>query len=181
MNFITVLKTTIVGIMATVTTTVVPVMPTYSHQTALPKPILASPIASPVVSQPAQTQTPVTTKVINATESTSSPLPLDGRHYYYIQGTHSYLGQSINYLMLVPKTGGSFSGAISGACEAQLGANYAGGEGGRISGYASGKCNILFVKYQGTIPFKGNLYPAEKKLVLELEGAHLPPITLNYN
>lgn len=117
--------------------------------------------------------------VQNLPVNTASPAA-SGQNYD-IRGSYSYFGQGINYHIIVPKNGGSFSGDISGACEAQLGANYAGGNGGAISGSASGKCNILFVKYQGTIPFKGNLYPEEKKLVIELQGAHLPAITLNYD
>ncbi len=165
----------IVGILASVTTTVAPVI-SYSHQTIQAKPAIVSPVAT----QSPQ-ETTVTTKVINTTASTSSPLPLDGDHYYYIRGTHSYLGQSIKYFILVPKNGGPFSGSIEGACQATVGGNYTGGNAGKVSGAASGKCNIAFVKYQGTIPFKGNLYPEEKKLMIELQGAHLPVITLNYN
>lgn len=176
MNFITGLKTMIVGILASVTTTVAPVVP-YSHQTIQAKPAIASPAAS----QSPQVQVPVTTKTINTTVTTSSPLPLDGNHYYYIRGSHSYLGQSIKYFILVPKNGGDFSGSIEGACQATVGGHFAGGDTGKVSGAASGKCHIAFVKYQGQINFKGDLYPESKKIVIELENAHLPPITLNYN
>lgn len=164
MDFINGFKTMLVGILTVVTTTVAPFVPA-SSVTALP-----SPLATPEVQSSAQNTSPAPTAT-----------PLDADHYYYINGTYSYLGQSIKYFLLVPKAGGSFNGAISGACEAQVGASYAGGEGGKISGSATGKCNLLFVKYQGSIPFEGNLYPEEKKIVVELKGAHLPPITLNYN
>jgi len=158
MNLFANFNALVVGVLTAVSATVSPVLPGYVQQ-KMETPV---PVISQVASQAAQIQA-------------------DGENYYYIQGTYSYLGQKINYHIIVPKNGGSFNGAISGACEAQLGANYAGGNGGAISGSASGKCNLLFVKYEGNIPFKGNLYPKEKKLVIELEGAHLPAITLNYN
>lgn len=147
MDLITSLKTAIVGILATVTTTVAPVMP-------------------PVSGNPTQTAT---------------PLPLNGDNYHYIKGTYSYLGSSIKYHLLIPKNGGGFSGSIEGACQAMVGGNSTGGSAALISGSASGKCQIAFLKYQGSVNFKGTLYPGDKKIVVDLENAHLPPTTLNYN
>lgn len=116
--------------------------------------------------------------VQNLPVNTASPAA-SGQNYD-IRGSYSYFGQSIKYQVAIPKSGGVFSGSTEGACEAALEGSYA--ENSRkVSGKASGKCNILFIKYRGTIPFKGNLYPEEKKLVIELEGAHLPAITLNYD
>lgn len=154
MDFINNIKAFIVGVLATVTVT-------------------ATVPGVPLV--------PVTTPVAGNSAQTSAPLPLTGENYHYIKGTYSYLGANIKYHLLIPKNGGSFSGSIEGACQAQVGGNSTGGEEAQINGSASGKCRIVFVNYQGSINFKGTLIPGEKKIIVKLENAHLHPITLNYN
>lgn len=114
--------------------------------------------------------------------SEASPLPLNGENYIYIKGTYSYLGQSVNYHLLVPRRGGPFSGAINGACNGQLGGDYAGGEGGKISGNAGGSCKFLFAKYAGSTPFKGQLFPKEKLIKIELPTNSIKDsLELHYN
>lgn len=112
----------------------------------------------------------------------STPLPLNGENYLYAQGTYSYLGQKLEYLFLIPKKGGSFSGSIKGACQAQVGAVYAGGEGGEVKGKAGGECKIFFVSYKGSTDFTGRLYQQQKLLEIEIPNSPLKgPIKLNYN
>ncbi len=156
MNFISSLKATILGLIAAVTTAVAPVAPAGPVQN--PPINIASPAAS------VQNQVQVN----------------DQDNNYDIRGTYSYFGQSIKYQVAIPKSGGAFSGSTEGACQAALEGNYMENT-GRVSGKAFGKCAVLFVKYEGAINFNGDLFPAEKKLVIQLEGARLSPITLNYN
>lgn len=112
----------------------------------------------------------------------STPLSLNGDNYLYVQGTYSYLGQSIKYLFLVPKNGGGLSGSIEGACLATVGGDYEGGNGGKISGKVSGTCSFLLIKYQGSTDFKGYLYPDSKKIEVEIDNSPLKePLILNYN
>jgi len=117
----------------------------------------------------------------------STPLPQNKDNYQsndlFIQGTYSYLGQSIKYLFLVPKNGGGFSGSIGGACEGTVSGEYEGGNSGKISGRVSGDCNFLFIKSSGlSTGYKGFLYPDSKKIVLEIENSPIKgPLTINYN
>lgn len=116
--------------------------------------------------------------VQNLPVNTASPAA-SGQNYD-IRGSYSYFGQGIKYQVVIPKSGGAFSGSTEGACQAALEGNYA--ENSRkVSGKASGKCAVAFVKYEGVINFTGDLYPGEKKLIIRLEDAHLPAITLNYD
>lgn len=107
-------------------------------------------------------------------QATSTP------EIYEINGTYSYLGQSINYSIKVPRKGGQMTGTISGACQADIKGDYEGEAEGKFSGNASGKCSFLFVKYDGSVDFKGNLYPQRQELVVETENPHVGPITLKY-
>ena len=153
MNFFAELKAFIIGVLVTV--------------------ISASPSVAPRAVTPLSS--PETTP-----QATVSPVA-NTEDAHNINGTYTYWGQSIDYHLQIPKNGGTVTGNISGACEAKLAAEYSGGEGSLISGTAEGKCKFLFVSYSGTIPFKGNFYPQQKKIVIELEGAKIPPITLDYN
>lgn len=153
MNFLAELKALIIGILVSA----ISVSPSVAPRAATP---LSSPATSP--------------------QATVSPAA-NTEDVYNINGTYTYWGQSIDYHLQIPKNGGAITGNISGACGADLVAKYSGGEGGQISGTAEGKCKFLFVSYSGKIPFKGNFYPQQKKIVIELEGAKVSPVTLNYN
>lgn len=110
-----------------------------------------------------------------------SPLPLNGENYIYIQGTYSYIGNSIKYLALVPRKGGSFSFAINGACQAQGGGNFEGGNGGKISGRAGGFCQIFGQKIEGSTDFKGKLYPETKTIELDINNSPVNGFKIQYN
>src|SRR3989338_3034711 len=172
MNFITGLKTLIVGILTSVSTAVSPVTPFFPAQSPAPKPTIISQTVQNPYPSPIPTNNPI---------PTSTPLPLNQNDNINIQGTYSYLGQSIKYSLSVPKNGGQFKGKIDGACQAEVSGNYSKENSGAISGQALGTCHIVFVKYQGSINFTGHLIPEGKKLVIQLQNAHLGPITLNYN
>ncbi|EKD89806.1 MAG: hypothetical protein ACD_32C00145G0012 [uncultured bacterium] len=185
MDFFSGIKAAIVGILTAVNIIVAPVLPSLPKIAPSSSPI-ASPSASVSAQSPSVTSAPAPIVGTSATplsspSSSGSPLPLTGDNYIWVRGTYSYVGQSIKYFFIIPSRGGGFSGSIEGACTATVGGEYAGGEGGKINGRASGKCNILFVKYQGEIGFKGNLYPSNKRIVIEIENANLKPITLYYN
>lgn len=169
MNFITGLKAVILGVFTTVTTAVSPIIPVH---TPAPKPI--------IISQPVQNPLPSNISV-NKPTPTNTPSPLNQSDNLNIQGTYSYLGQSIKYSLAVPENGGQFTGKTEGACQAEVLGNYSKENNGAISGQALGTCHIAFVKYQGSINFTGHLIPEDKKLVIQLQNAHLNPITLNYN
>ncbi|MBI2020613.1 hypothetical protein HYS94_04300 [Candidatus Daviesbacteria bacterium] len=146
-------------------------------------------ISAPVVSvtanpsiQPTAKPLVVTSTPVPVSSPNSTSLPLNEENYIYVQGTYSYLGQSVKYLFLVPRKGGSFSGSINGACDATVNGDYAGGESGKISGNASGSCKILFAEYKGSISYRGFLFPESKKIILDVENFPLKgPLTINYN
>lgn len=101
--------------------------------------------------------------------------------YIYAEGTYSYLGQKVEYLFLIPKKGGSFSGSIKGACQAQVGGEYISSN-GEIKGKAGGECKLFFMSYKGSTDFKGRLYPESKTLEIEIPNSPIKgPIKLNYN
>lgn len=110
-----------------------------------------------------------------------SPLPLNGENYIYVQGTYSYLGQAVKYLFLVPRMGGDFSGAIQGACQAQAGGNYEGGDGGKISGSVGGACSMFGVKTKGSTKFSGRLYPDTKTVELDIDNSPIHGFTIKYD
>lgn len=173
MNFISNLKALVLGIIATVSTAIAPMVPVTPNMPT--RTSLLSATASTVPNS-----TPVTTPASGNPSVTSIPSPLNENINYDIKGTYSYLGVSVKYSFRVPKNGGEFSGNIEGACQASVAGNYTENS-GEILGVANGNCSIVFVKYKGAINFKGILYPADKKLVIQVENAHLQPITLNYN
>lgn len=109
-------------------------------------------------------------------------LPLNNKNNFSIQGTYSYFGQTIEYLFLVPKKGGDFSGTIDGVCTAKVDGNYEGGNGGKITGIVAGTCSFFGTKYPISTSFKGHLYPETKNLEFELDNSSIKdPIKLNYN
>lgn len=83
--------------------------------------------------------------------------------------------------IVVPRAGGSFSGSVEGACQAQTGGDYEGGEGGKISGSASGECNMFGYKLKGAARFNGKLYPETKTLELDIENSPIHGLKINYN
>lgn len=150
LNLLNGLKTLVVGIMASASVIVSPVNPAI-HKVASP-----SAIPAPVVTQ--------------ETEDNN----------IQIQGSYSYIGQSINYSFSVPKKGGSFSGSVQGACVAQVNGNYEGGDGGKISGNATGSCNMFGIKAQGSTGFSGHLYPNNKTLELDIDNSPIHGFTIKY-
>lgn len=119
---------------------------------------------------------------ITPVESPSpAPSPLNGENYEYVRGTYSYLGQEIKYYFIIPRKGGSFSGSIKGACQAQVGGEYISSN-GEIKGKAGGECKLFFMSYKGSTDFKGRLYPESKTLEIEIPNSPIKgPIKLNYN
>jgi len=111
-----------------------------------------------------------------------APLTLNNENYIYVKGNYSYFGMTVKYLFLVPKKGGNYSGSIEGTCTAQANGDYEGGNGGKISGNASGECNIFGMKYNGSTGYRGNLYPDSKKVSVEIDNSPVKgPFTLNYD
>lgn len=170
------LKTFIVGVLASASTIVTPAMPVNTHTVTPVVNQIAPESASPT---PVDSK-PVTT-VLYQNRQTSSPLPLNNENYITVRGTYSYFGQKVNYLFLVPRNGGSFSGAISGACQAQAGGNYEGGNGEKISGNVSGSCNMFGVNIKGSTPFSGKLYPDSKTVELDISNSPIHNFKVNYN
>lgn len=185
-DFLTGVKVFITTIVTTVTTLVAPATPVPS---ATPNPVLNPEFIklaskSAVINSPQPTltqsrQAPSTSQT--SPKPQSSTLTLNEENYIYIQGTYSYLGQSIKYLALVPRKGGNFSAAVSGACEAQAAGDYEGGNGGKISGNASGTCNMFGVKLQGSTKFSGKLYPDENTIELDIENSPIHGFKIKYN
>lgn len=114
-------------------------------------------------------------------ESKESPLPLTGENYIYVQGNYSYFGQSVKYLFIIPRNGGSFSGTVQGSCNAQAGGNYEGGNGGKFVGNVSGTCSMFGTKIQGSTGFNGRLYPETKTVKLDIDNSPIHGFTVNYN
>ncbi len=109
-------------------------------------------------------------------------LPVNNENYIYVKGNYSYFGMTVKYLFLVPKKGGNYSGSIEGTCTAQANGDYEGGNGGKISGNASGECNIFGMKYKGSTGYRGNLYPDSKKVSVEIDNSPVKgAFTLNYD
>lgn len=100
--------------------------------------------------------------------------------YIDVQGKFSYLNKSVVYLFLVPKEGGSFKGTVEGTCQAMVTGEYEGGNGGKISGDASGQCKFMGLKYVGLTHFTGKLYPNRKTIEIEVDYFPINPITINY-
>lgn len=186
-NLIPSLKALIIGVLASAGLVVGSINPSPSPSSQ-PQSVVAPKTATYSASNklvPSAASVPAIVNVTQAQaspQSSSTPLPLNGENYIYIRGTYSYLGQKIKYFLIVPRKGGSFSGSIEGACTAQLGAEYAGGEGGMIKGNVGGTCNLWFVKYKGSTPFTGRLYQETKTLEIEIPNSPFKgPIKLNYN
>lgn len=175
-NLLNSVRTLVLGVLASAGTVLAPVIPA-----ATPVPV-----NTPIVKSatPSSGSVPNVTASPNSTtypSSASSPLPLNGDNYIYVQGTYSYWGQSIKYLFLIPKAGGSFSGSLQGACEAQGGGEYEGEEGGKVWGTVSGKCKIVALTATGSTKFSGKLYPSTKTMIIDAENSPIHGLTVKYN
>lgn len=168
-NLLTGLKAVIVGILASATLIVSPV------NSVIQRVAPGSPAPTPVA-----TQTPSVSPSQNLSPK-YSPLPLTDENYIYVEGTYSYIGQSIKYLFLVPRKGGSFSGAVQGACHAQAGGNYEGGNGGKFSGNVGGSCSLFGLKKEGSTGFSGRLYPDTKTVELDIDNSPIHGFSIKYN
>lgn len=85
-------------------------------------------------------------------------------------GEITYSGQSVRYIINVPKNGGLVTGSISGVCEGGISGNFDGGEGGKISGHANPSCGIAFVRQTFNVSFNGQLYLKQGKVDLNWLG-----------
>ena len=174
LNLLSGLKIFIISVITSVTAVVSPTLPIYT-----PNP---TPIVLPqTVPNPTPAPTPISSPSPNPSSAGSSPLPLNGENYIYVQGTYSYVGQAVKYLFLVPKMGGSFSGAISGACQAQAGGDYEGGNGGKIFGNVGGSCNMFGIQVKGSTKFNGRLYPDTKTIEFDIDNSPIHGFKINYN
>ncbi len=182
LNLFTGLKIFIVSVLASVSAIVSTAAPMLTQNTTPVNPVALPRVVSSSASPASiSTTTPTANSSHNQAPSKESPLPLNGENYIYVQGTYSYLGQDIKYLFLVPKKGGDFSGVVQGACQAQAGGNYEGGDGGKISGSVGGACNMFGIKVQGSTKFSGRLYPNTKTVELDIDNSPIHSLTIKYN
>lgn len=141
----------------------------------------ASVLVTPTIPSPTPAVNPANNPEFVKLAPENPTLPLNEQNYIYIQGTYSYLGQSVNYLALVPKKGGNFSASVTGACDAQANGEYEGGEGGKIEGTASGSCSMFGQTVKGSANFEGKLSPETKIIELNIENSPVKGISIKYN
>lgn len=182
-DFLVSVKTFFVVILTSASTLVAPANPV---QSPMPNPQtnpafikLASDSAARAQNQ--QQPTNINNSQQNSNQPENTPLPLNGDNYIFVSGTYSYLGNSVKYLALIPRKGGSFSTAINGACEAQGGGNYEGGEGGRVTGTVGGECNVFGQKVKGSTHFKGKLYTETKVMEIDIDNSPIHSFNIKYN
>lgn len=141
----------------------------------------ASVLVIPTIPSPSPATNPTHNPEFVKLAPENPALPINEQNYIYISGTYSYLGQSVNYLALVPKKGGNFSASVSGACDAQATGEYEGGEGGKIKGSANGSCSMFGQKVSGSANFEGKLFPERKTIELNIENSPVKGINIKYN
>lgn len=81
----------------------------------------------------------------------------------------------------MPRKGGSFSGVVQGACHAQAGGVYEGGNGGKFSGNVGGSCSLFGLKKEGSTGFSGRLYPDTKTVEVDIDNSPIHGFGIKYN
>lgn len=85
-------------------------------------------------------------------------------------GEYAISGQSVKYLVNIPKNGGEIKGNITGTCDGPISGNFDGNEGGKIEGRAKASCGIAFIRQNIEVSYTGNLYLKQGRADLNWTG-----------